>query len=175
VARAFENQLARTLPVGVDGGADLFAVPTDVSVTPVGSGQDDEDWLDTVAQGFAAAAGGDAADQDTVLRVRGFMRAFDHPTMTRYLARAEQTPVAGGAMYISNSVAGLTGTATIPSHRGRGIQHAVVSRMLRDAAGGADLAMATTDPGSRSQRTFERFGFQVIYTRTVFVRTFNSR
>jgi hypothetical protein len=32
--------------------------------------------------------------------------------------------------------------------------------------------MATTEPGSQSQRAFERFGFQVIYTRAVFIRPF---
>jgi predicted acetyltransferase len=65
---------------------------------------------------------------------------------------------------------GLAGTATLPSHRGRGVQHALVATMLRDAAGRADLAIATVEPGSQSQRTFERFGFGVIYTRAIFAR-----
>ncbi len=86
--------------------------------------------------------------------------------------RSGSQPVGGGAAYIIDGVVGLTGTATVPSHRGRGVQHAVVARMLRDAVGRADLAMATVEPGSQSQRAFERFGFRVIYTRAVFVRPF---
>ena len=39
------------------------------------------------------------------------------------------------------------------------------------ASGQADLAIATTEPGSISQRTFERFGFQVLYTRAILLRT----
>ena len=38
------------------------------------------------------------------------------------------------------------------------------------ANGQADLAIATTEPGSISQRTFERFGFQVLYTRAILLR-----
>jgi hypothetical protein len=37
------------------------------------------------------------------------------------------------------------------------------------------VATATTEPGSRSQRTFERFGFRVVYTREILVRAFQSR
>ena len=44
--------------------------------------------------------------------------------------------------------------------------------MLRDAVQRADLAIATVAPGSQSQRTFERFGFRVIYTRAILVRSF---
>jgi predicted acetyltransferase len=102
------------------------------------------------------------------------MKTFRHETMTRYLARVDGVPVGGGAAYLVDGMVGLTGTATVPSHRGGGVQHAVVAEMLRDAAGRADLAMATTEPGSRSQRTFERFGFQVIYTRTIFIRAFDA-
>jgi hypothetical protein len=32
--------------------------------------------------------------------------------------------------------------------------------------------MASTTPGSLSQRNYERFGFQIVYTRVLVVRTF---
>ena len=50
-------------------------------------------------------------------------------------------------------------------------QGAVVASALRGAEGRADIAIATTEPGSVSQRTFERFGFQVLYTRAILVRS----
>ena len=33
-----------------------------------------------------------------------------------------------------------------------------------------DLVIATTEPGSISQRTFERLGFQVMYTRAILIK-----
>ncbi len=39
-----------------------------------------------------------------------------------------------------------------------------------EAAGRADLAITTTEPGSTSQRVFERLGFRLIYTRTIVVK-----
>jgi len=41
---------------------------------------------------------------------------------------------------------------------------------MNDVRGTVALAMATTEPGSVSQRTFERLGFQVIYTRAILVK-----
>jgi DNA-binding NtrC family response regulator len=49
------------------------------------------------------------------------------------------------------------------------VQQAVVAQALHRASGRAELAMATVEPGSISQRNFERFGFQVVYTRAIFV------
>jgi len=168
--QGFENQLARVLD-----GADLDAPGANpaLDVAPTSSLADEEQWIDAIASGFAR--GDQLAAHDVVLAqgdLRGPMRAFQHPSFVRYLVRSGSQPVGGGAAYIIDGVVGLTGTATVPSHRGRGVQHAVVARMLRDAVGRADLAMATVEPGSQSQRAFERFGFRVIYTRAVFVRPF---
>ena len=168
--QGFENQLARVLD-----GADLDAPGANpaLDVAPTSSLADEEQWIDAIASGFAR--GDQLAAHDVVLAqgdLRGPMRAFQHPSLVRYLVRSGSQPVGGGAAYIIDGVVGLTGTATVPSHRGRGVQHAVVARMLRDAVGRADLAMATVEPGSQSQRAFERFGFRVIYTRAVFVRPF---
>ena len=168
--QGFENQLARVLD-----GADLDGPGANpaLDVAPTSSLADEEHWIDVIASGFAA--GDQLAAHDVVLAqgdLRGPMRAFQHPSLIRYLVRSDGRPVGGGAAYIIDGVVGLTGTATVPSQRGRGVQHAVVARMLRDAAGRADLAMATVEPGSQSQRAFERFGFRVIYTRAVFIRPF---
>ena len=70
---------------------------------------------------------------------------------------------------MSDRVLGIFGTATRPAYRRRGVQSAIVTRALNDARGSFDLAIATTEPGSISQRTFERFGFQVLYTRAILV------
>ena len=69
---------------------------------------------------------------------------------------------------------GIFGTATLPRFRRRGVQTALVEQALADAAGRADLAIATTEPGSTSQRTFERLGFGLVYTRAILVKQFPS-
>jgi GNAT superfamily N-acetyltransferase len=171
VLQGFENQLACALDG--DGDPPLPHVDDALSVEPTRSEEDEELWVDVVAQGFAVAE--QLAAHDMALShddLRGVMRGFRHGSQTRYLVRHDGQAVGGGSAYFIDGVVGLAGTATIPSHRGRGVQHAMVARMLRDARGRADLAIATTAPGSRSQRTFERFGFRVIYTRAVFVRAF---
>jgi len=171
--QGFENQLALVLDGADHGQPPALSASATFEVAPTSSAEDEEQWIDVVARGFSA--GDQLAAHDVVLvqgDLRGPMRAFQHQSFVRYLVRANGEPVGGGAAYVIDGVLGLTGTATVPLHRGRGVQHAVVARMLRDAAGRADLAMATVEPGSQSQRAFERFGFRVIYTRAVFVRPF---
>jgi predicted acetyltransferase len=68
-------------------------------------------------------------------------------------------------------VAQLAGAATAPAHRRRGIQSALLATRLADAtAAGCDVAVITTQPGSKSQRNAQRAGFDLLYTRAVLVR-----
>ena len=168
--QGFENQLARVLD-----GADLAAPGANpaLDVAPTSSLADEEQWIDAMAQRVCRGrSAGRARRRAGARRPARSDARFQTSVVVRYLVRSGGQPVGGGAAYFIDGVVGLTGTATVPSHRGRGVQHAVVARMLRDAVGRADLAMATIEPGSQSQRAFERFGFRVIYTRAVFVRPF---
>jgi GNAT superfamily N-acetyltransferase len=99
------------------------------------------------------------------------MRQFIHPDIVRYLVRIDGEPAGAAASVITNGVLGIFGTGTRPAYRRRGVQSAIVAKALEGAIGRADLAIATTEPGSISQRTFERFGFQVLYTRAILLRT----
>jgi GNAT superfamily N-acetyltransferase len=68
-------------------------------------------------------------------------------------------------------VAWLSGAGVVPAARGRGIQAALVrARLAWGAARGCDVAAAATEPGSASQRTLQRCGFQVAYPKVVLVR-----
>ena len=63
------------------------------------------------------------------------------------------------------------GAATAPAHRRRGIQTALLSARLADAAAaGCDVAVITTQPGSKSQQNAQRRGFDLLYTRAVLVK-----
>jgi GNAT superfamily N-acetyltransferase len=171
VPQGFENELACGLgesrPVARPGrAADHIRVSR---TTP----EEDPVWIRVVAEGFAVGEGArpDAiADAHAVGALGEMMQLFTHPAIRRYLAWMGGTPVGGGATYVHDRTVGVFGTATLPRFRGRGVQTALVARGLEEAAGQADLAISTTEPGSTSQRTFERIGFQVLYTRLILVK-----
>lgn len=80
--------------------------------------------------------------------------------------------IAGGASFrVAEGVAQLTGAATAPAHRRLGVQTALLSARLADAAGaGCDVAVITTQPGSKSQQNAQRRGFDLLYTRAILVK-----
>jgi GNAT superfamily N-acetyltransferase len=83
-----------------------------------------------------------------------------------FLASVDGTPAAAGALSIYHGVALFVGAATVPEHRRRGLQLALLSaRMDYARKHGCDLAMMVTEPGSNSQRNAQRQGFAIAYTR----------
>ena len=166
VLQAFENQLARPTPgepVQSPAGADIS----------VEAGAAERPWLQVVSEGFATpdrAMPGRPLPGDAVSAIGEVMRQFFHPEIVRYVAHADGHCGAAGLSFVSDGVLGIFGTATLPAFRRRGMQGAIVARAINDARGRADLVIATTEPGSISQRTFERLGFQVIYTRAILVK-----
>ena len=167
VLQGFENELAREVP-----RQRVESVGADITVEAHAA---EHPWLEIVAHGFAAPdrnpPGGGPLPADAVTAIGEVMRQFFHPAVVRYIARADGEPAAGGLSFVSDGVLGIFGTATLPGFRRRGLQRAIVAQAINDAAGKADLVIATTEPGSISQRTFERLGFQVIYTRAILVKS----
>ena len=168
VLKGFENELACALPRPLPATSRL-----DVEV--LSGDHDEEAFLRVTVEGFAVPdtmpvpPNGPAPDiVDTIGRA---MRQFIHPSIVRYLVRIDGEPAGAAASVITNGVLGIFGTGTRPAYRRRGVQSAIIAKALEGAIGRADLAIATTEPGSISQRTFERFGFQVLYTRAILLRT----
>jgi GNAT superfamily N-acetyltransferase len=94
--------------------------------------------------------------------------AFASEDVSIYAGLAGDRLVAAGAMRMAGGVAGLFGAATLPEYRGRGLQSALLTIRLRDAAQQAcDLASVKSLVGSTSERNIERAGFHPAYTRTV--------
>jgi hypothetical protein len=161
--QAFESQLGCELSPGarasiaVDDGT-VRVVPTD----------DNDTWLEVISEGFAVAEAGDQPpSREAIATVSAMMQGFNHPAITRLLAFVDGEPAGGGAAYDVDGIVGIFGTATRLPFRRRGIQRAIVRAAIAGAPE-ATLAIATTAPGSASQRTFERLGFQLLYTRTIF-------
>jgi GNAT superfamily N-acetyltransferase len=166
VLQAFENELAR--PV-----SDEDMLPLPPADTTVEAGADEAVWLDVVSRGFAVSdrrVSPDDAVPGAVGAIGEVMRQFLHPDVVRYVARVDGVPAAAGLSFVTAGVLGIFGTATVPEFRRRGLQRALVARAMRDARGKAQMVIATTEPGSVSQRTFERLGFRVLYTRAILVR-----
>ena len=89
----------------------------------------------------------------------------------RYVALRDGVLAGGAGLRIADGVAQFAGAATAPAHRRRGVQTALLSARLADAAAaGCDVAVITTQPGSKSQQNVQRRGFDLLYTRAVLVK-----
>jgi ribosomal protein S18 acetylase RimI-like enzyme len=163
---SFENVLGRSL-----GGPVEPVDAPGVEVRP--SGDDEFDaWLEVVVEASLHP------DAQGVPWLEEFPREILENAerdaaglVRRYLARLDGVPAGGGSMRIVDGIAQLTGAATAPAFRRRGIQSALLSARLADAtAAGCDLAVITVQPGSKSQQNAQRRGFDLLYTRAVLAR-----
>ncbi len=133
-----------------------------------------DEWMDVMVTGFASAdAQGIAAHEEFPRAViEGVMRDFAGAEgVVRYLARRDGMPVGAGTMRMFGGVAQLCGAATLPAHRRRGVQSALLLRRLAEASDdGCTVAVVTTQPGSKSQENVQRQGFELLYSRNVLRR-----
>lgn len=164
----FENVMGAALPMRTE---DVLEA-TDVAIESLpGGGTDFDEWLSVLVRGFGSpdeqgVPSHESFEDDAirrVLRQQGLAAG-----MRRYLASRAGEAAGGASMRAAHGVAHLCGAATLPEHRRRGIQRALLDRRLADAsAAGCDLAVVTTLPGSRSQKNVQVLGFELLYTRVV--------
>lgn len=163
----FENVL------GLAPGADDPTSAPHIDVTPC-SGDDLDEWIDLVVDGFAAPDVEGVASHESFDRaaIDGAIRDIAGAAgLTRYVARVDGRAAGAASMRTHEGVAHLCGAATLPPLRRRGVQTALLARRLRDAATrGCDLAVMTTLPGSKSQENAQRRGFTPLYARAVLVK-----
>jgi len=164
---SFENVLGRAL----DGDPG--------PVTPPGvqirrSGEDElGSWLDVVVDAVAhpdtqGVPTHEEFPREVIERAERDMVAAG---ALRYAALRDGVIAGGASFRMAEGVAQLTGAATAPAHRRRGIQTAFMSARLADAAAaGCDVAVVTTQPGSKSQQNAQRRGFDLLYTRAILVK-----
>ncbi|MDZ4267028.1 MAG: GNAT family N-acetyltransferase [Mycobacterium sp.] len=163
----FENVLGRALsadtqPVRQSGVEIRRCEPGDIDA-----------WIDAVVDGFAHPDGVGVPSHEEFPRdiVATAERDFESAGAMAYLAVCDGTVAGGGGIRLTDGVAQLTGAATVPAYRRRGVQTALLAARLHDAAeAGCDIAVVTTAPGSTSQKNLQRNGFHLLYTRAVLVR-----
>ncbi|MEU3459194.1 GNAT family N-acetyltransferase [Streptomyces sp. NPDC006733] len=168
---SFENVLGRALT----NEHEQVPPPERPAVAIRPSGDDEfEPWLDVVAAGFAqpdtqGLPSHEEFPRDVIARaVRDLATAAG---VVRYAAVLDGILVGGASLRLADGVAQFTGAATAPAYRRRGVQSALLSARLADAAAaGCDIAVITTQPGSKSQHNAQRRGFDLLYTRAVLVK-----
>jgi len=164
---SFENVLGRALT-----GEPQRVMPPGVEVRPSGE-EEFETWLDVVAEGSVHpdTQGVPWHEEFSREAIIGAERDSAAAGDMRYAALRDGVIVGGATMRMAEGVAQLTGAATVPAHRRRGVQTALLSARLADAAAaGCDVAVITTQPGSKSQQNAQRQGFDLLYTRAVLVK-----
>jgi GNAT superfamily N-acetyltransferase len=164
---SFENVLGRSV------GRDAKALPPpDIEVRPSGEHEFGA-WLDVVVDGFAhpdleGVPSHESFPREALERAE---RDFAAAGVMRYAAVRNGVLVGAGSLRIAEGIAQFAGAATAPAHRRQGVQTALIASRLADAAAaGCDVAVVTTQPGSRSQQNMQRRGFDLLYTRAVLVK-----
>jgi GNAT superfamily N-acetyltransferase len=165
---SFENVLGRALT-----GEPERVMPPGIAVRLSG-GDELETWLDVVVdadlhpdtQGLPSH---EEFPRDALAQAeRDLVTAAG---VSRYAALRDGIIVGGASFRLAEGIAQFTGAATSPAHRRRGIQTALLSARLADAAAaGCDIAVVTVQPGSKSQQNVQRRGFDLFYARAVLVK-----
>lgn len=164
----FENVLGRRLDPGDVSGAPAGGLAIERLET-----DDVKTWLDITADGFAHP---DEGPLPTEVHSRFVLDGIFHDMsrvkgLTRYLVRVNGAAAGAASMRVDGRLTQLTGAATLPEFRRRGIQTALTLRRLADArAAGCDLAVVTTQPGSKSQENSQKRGFELLYARAILVK-----
>jgi len=154
VALAFEPE--RIAPSGIEvraSGDDQF-----------------EAWLRLITEGFSHPDTQGVPSHEEFPRevIERAERDAAAAGATRYIALRAGELAGAASLRLADGVAQLTGAATVPAHRRRGVQGALLSaRLAEAAAAGCDIAVITTQPGSKSQQNAQRRGFDLLYTRAI--------
>ena len=164
---SFENVLGLALT-----GEPERVTPAGIEVRPSG-GDEFETWLGVQADAVAhpdtqGVPAHEEFPREVIVRAERDLAAAG---VARYAALAGGVIVGGASFHLAEGVAQLTGAATAPAHRRRGVQTALLAARLADAAAaGCDIAVVTTQPGSKSQQNVQRRGFDLLYTRAILVK-----
>jgi len=164
---SFENVLGRSLT-----GQSEPVPPPGVQVRRIGDDELDA-WLEVVVEAFAhpdteGLPQHEDFPRDAIERAERDLVAA--PGVVCYLALLDGVIAGGASLRMAEGIAQF-GAATLPAYRRRGVQTALLSARVADAAAaGCDIAVVTTQPGSSSQHNVQHRGFDLLYTRAVLVK-----
>ena len=181
-----DPNLARTLTrrgyelVGFEnvlGGnpGDLARSPSSEIEVAIAVPSEARTWIEVVTTGFLTPDVFDGPPsheefgRDVLERV--YQDTIAASGFERYLARRAGAIAGGASFRIQDGIAQLAGAATLPEHRRKGVQTALLQYRLAEAAQrGCDIAVVTTQPGSKSQENVQKAGFALLYARAVLIK-----
>jgi GNAT superfamily N-acetyltransferase len=150
---AFENTLYRPI-----SAADIAEADADVAVA-----EDGEEWAAPMSEAFFDVVTPGALELSRTLH--------GMPQTESFLIRHEGVGLAGAQMCLHEGLALFQCDGTIRRYRRAGLQTKLIrERLSRAARAGCDMATADTEPGSASQRNYERCGFRLAYTKTTLIK-----
>jgi GNAT superfamily N-acetyltransferase len=149
-------------------------VSSEIDVAIVDPSETDA-WIDVVTTGFLTpdVFDGPASHEEFARDVleRVYQDTIAAPGFERYLARRAGVIAGGASFRVQDGIAQLAGAATLPAHRRKGVQTALLQyRMAEATRRGCDVAVVTTQPGSKSQENVQKAGFALLYARAVLLR-----
>ncbi|MCF7635756.1 MAG: acetyltransferase, GNAT family [Dehalococcoides mccartyi] len=122
-------------------------------------------WLDVVSRGFSAAEA-DLPSMQSICEPNYHSR-----NSSAYLAYLDGKPAGGGVLYVRGHMAELGGDATLPDFRRRGVQTALIQHRLKAARKmGVRQMVFVAAPGTSSERNARRAGFELAYSRALFLQ-----
>jgi ribosomal protein S18 acetylase RimI-like enzyme len=166
----FENVLGRALD-GLEPGRPRTS---GLTIGRVGE-RDRGEWISTMMEGFLHQDQFDGPPTHetfaTAVLERAYSRFAAVPGAGQWLARLNGQPAGGASLFGADGIAMLCGAATRPAFRRQGVQTALLEDRLSHARqSGLDLAVVTTQPGSKSQENVQRLGFELLYSRAILVK-----
>lgn len=169
VLSGFENVLGLALP------SRHAPAPRAADTTIERAAINARQWVEVVTTGFMHPDTFDGPASPEPIDPQGLNLVFGDLSrvegFSAYIARRAGVPAGGASMRIDSGVAQLCGAATLPAHRRLGVQSALLrERLATAAAAGCDIAVVTTEPGSKSQANVQRQGFELLYVRAVLVK-----
>lgn len=88
-----------------------------------------------------------------------------------YIGYLDDKPVATGLVCLTSDAGGLYSDSTVPEHRGRGIQKAMIAaRIERGLRQGRQIYTARTEGRNTSARNYEQIGFTPLYRASFWTR-----
>lgn len=127
-------------------------------------------WSNVVLRGFFDEEGSPPIELAEVMTA-----LTSAPGSSAWLATIDEggapIPAAGASLLVHGRLGLFAGDATLPRYRGRGAQtRLILARLSASIAADCDLAAVCVNPGSASQRNYERHGFRLVHARTLMVR-----
>lgn len=149
--------------------AGLYGEP---SAHTVGAGDsirvepaDVDEFADCYVRGFGFPVARQAILAESIRVLAG------HPSADFYRARIGTATAGVGLLFRQDGVGYLATAATLPEHRGNGVQTALVRHRIAAAADAEyDLIAGHATVGSTSHRTMERCGLRLAFTKSIWSR-----